>query len=397
MIQTRSKLTQWLIAVATVLSISHASPAATGHVFGDPPDENHPWAMHDLNRTVPPVVTPGSKIGDAPSDAVVLFDGTTASMQNWKHITPKNKRQADWKIVDGVLQCTPGAGTIATKAEMGDMQLHVEWAPPKDSGNKTGQGRGNSGVFLMGKVEVQVLDNYENPTYADGTAGAVYGVMPPAANALRGPDAWQSYDVIFRRPIVRDGEVIDVGSVTVLVNGVVVQDSTPLNGGGGYRQRKQIKDSLSFPDKGPISLQDHGNTVRYRNIWYRPLRPRPVDGGFDGMLSAEATHLKRQETAQKIRKEASGLAGNKKAFRLMDSLLYQTDKGVWAEAEKLALDYVREISSLSKKEIENRKSELVELYKMVMHLRKFERITGDTAIEQELEQLTAKQGWKVKL
>ena len=121
----------------------------------------------------------------------------------------------------------------------------------------------------MGKTEVQVLDNYNNPTYPDGFAGSIYGVMPPMANPLRSPGQWQSYDIIFRRPILKNGKVLDEGSMTVLVNGVVVQDSTPLEGGGGHRARSKPR---AFPEKGPLSLQDHGNPVRFRNIWYRELR-----------------------------------------------------------------------------------------------------------------------------
>ena len=140
---------------------------------------------------------------------------------------------------------------------------------------------------MDGMVEVQVLDNYKNPTYADGSAGAVYGLMPPAVNALRPSGEWQSYDIIFRRPIARDGVILDFGSLTVLLNGVVVQDNTPLEGGSGHKKRKPL--DRIFPELGALMLQDHGNPVRFRNIWYRPLRPRALDGGTDGRLSEEST------------------------------------------------------------------------------------------------------------
>ena len=367
----------------------------TGHVFGDPPDEHHPWGMQDLNRPLPPVVTPGAKPGEPPSDAIILFDGSEESFKNWKHVKPKDKRKEEWKVEDGILLCTPGAGYIATVEEFGDCQLHVEWAPPIEK-KGTGQGRGNSGVFLMGQIEVQVLDNYQNPTYADGTAGAVYGVMPPHVNALKGPDAWQSYDIIFRRPIVKDGKVLDVGSMTVLMNGVVIQDSVPLNGGGGYRKRKQPEDSLKLPDQGPLTLQDHGNPVRFRNIWLRPLRPRPVDGGLDGRLEPEVAKAKRSEIAKTLRKQAEDLSGRERAFMLMDSLLYAVDDSVWSEAETLALAYVDECSSLSKNELNTRKRDIIELSRMVMHLRKFDRLTQKSELDERLKQLNESQGWKVK-
>jgi hypothetical protein len=161
--------------------------------LGEPPDTYHPWAVHDRNRPQPPVVEPGNKLGDAPSDAVVLFDGSEASFANWRHVKADDDREVDWQVIDGALQPQKGAGYLETVEAFGDCQLHLEWTAPTDI-QGDGQKRGNSGVFLMGMVEVQILDNYENPSYADGMAGAVYAVMPPAANALRAPGEWQSYD-----------------------------------------------------------------------------------------------------------------------------------------------------------------------------------------------------------
>ena len=238
-----------------------SSPLASAQFYGDPPDENHPWAVHDMNRPQPPRVEPGKTPGAPPSDAVVLFDGTEAALANWEH--EKENRKGDWEVKDGALQCTPGAGYIKSKQEFGDCQLHVEWSAPSEVKGDS-QGRGNSGVFLMGMTEVQVLDNFNNPTYPDGGAGSVYGVMPPMANPLNKPGEWQTYDIVFRRPIVKDGEVLDEGSQTVFINGVLVQDSTPLEGGGGHKKRSKPK---AFPEKGPLKIQDHGNPVRYRNIW----------------------------------------------------------------------------------------------------------------------------------
>jgi hypothetical protein len=168
---------------------SSALPAAAAF-YGDPPDATHPWAIHDDNRPQPARVEPGSPgtrdhAGKPPSDAIVLFDGTPASLKNWtSDKTPGEPTK--WIIQDGAFQCEPGSGYVRTVAEWGDCQLHVEWsAPTKVEGNS--QGRGNSGIFLQGKTEVQVLDNYNNPTYADGFAASIYGVNPPMANALRPP------------------------------------------------------------------------------------------------------------------------------------------------------------------------------------------------------------------
>ncbi|HAV12161.1 MAG TPA: DUF1080 domain-containing protein, partial [Opitutae bacterium] len=212
----------------------------------------------------------------------------------------------------------------------------------------------------------QVLDNYQNPTYADGTAGAVYAVMPPAVNPLRGPGEWQSYDIIFRRPIVRDGVVLDEGSMTVLINGVVVQDSTPLDGGGGYKKRKAL--NTWYPDQGPLTLQDHGNPVRYRNIWYRSLRTRPVDGGTDGRIAEEVTMAKRAEIAADIRKEADGLDGLAKIEKLLTAHVYLYEANAWAESDTLVSAYVADLKTASNRQIDAQKSDILNLFKKLDYL-----------------------------
>jgi hypothetical protein len=360
--------------------------------MGDPPDEHHPWAVHDVNRPQPPLVVPGERCGDPPSDAVVLFDGSRATAENWEHVRPDDKRRNDWVFTDEYMQAVRGAGYIASKQAFGDCQLHVEWAAPEEvQGN--GQGRGNSGVFLMdGMVEVQILDNYRNPTYADGTAGAVYGVMPPAVNALRPPGEWQSYDIIFRRPIVRDGEVLDPGRLTVLLNGVVIQDSTPLEGGGGHKKRQPL--DRVFPEKGRLKLQDHGNPVRFRNIWYRPLRPRALDGGTDGRLSVEATMAKRAEIADSIRDDAQSMAGVDKALRLFESLIYLEDAAARAEAEKLVREYVAEFNAAAADEAGSYRGKMLELDRGLRYLKKYQFIEEDNELLVAVDRICKEQDWK---
>lgn len=360
--------------------------------YGEPPDEHHPWAVHDMNRPQPPIVEPGDSYGDPPSDAVVLFDGTRDSAENWKHLRPDDKRKNDWEFTDDYMQSVRGSGYIATKQEFGDCQLHVEWAAPEEV-RGSGQGRGNSGVFLMnGMVEVQVLDNYRNPTYPDGSAGSVYGVMPPAVNALRPPGEWQSYDIIFRRPIVRDGEVLDPGRLTVLLNGVVVQDSTPLEGGGGHKTRQAI--DRVFPEKGHLRLQDHGNPVRFRNIWYRPLRPRPLDGGTDGRLSVEATMEKRAEIAESIRKDAQSTEGVDKALRLLESIIYLEDAEARAEGEKLIQAYLDKFAAASSDETDSYRNKMLELDRSLQYLKKYQFIEEDNKLLKKVDQIAKEQGWK---
>lgn len=221
------------------------------------------WRVHDADRPHPPVVTPGAAVGQAPSDAVVLFDGKDLS--KWRG----DKGDPKWEIVDGGVAATKkGAGSLVSRDEFGDCQIHLEWAAPNPpKGND--QGRGNSGVLIFGRYEIQVLDNFNNPTYADGHAGAVYGQHPPLVNALRPPGEWQSYDILFTAPKFKeDGSVDKPAHVTVLVNGVVVQNNAEIIGSVAFRALAKYQ---KHGPRGPIVLQDHGNPVRFRNIWVRPI------------------------------------------------------------------------------------------------------------------------------
>jgi hypothetical protein len=227
-------------------------------------------------QPLPPVVTPGEGLGfsSPPSDAVVLFDGSEESLKaNW---TDTQGNPSQWKIVDGALESVKKAGYIQTKEGFGSCQLHIEWAAPANvAGN--GQGRGNSGVFLMNNYEVQVLDSFENQTYADGQAGALYGRSKPLVNVCRKPGEWQSYDIIFHRPLFDDqGKVVRRATFTVFHNGVLIQDHVVLSGGTGWMGPHAASEYKAHADKLPISLQDHGNPVRFRNVWIRELADKPL-------------------------------------------------------------------------------------------------------------------------
>src|ERR1051325_716919 len=244
-----------LAAATAFTSLIPPAGAASGPVFyGDPPDDHHPWAIHDANRPQPKVVTPGdfssqSQPGKPPSDAIVLFGGNDLS--KWQSAKDEGG-PAKWRDEGGVLTTEPKTGDIRTKEEFGDCQLHLEWSEPTDVSGSS-QGRGNSGAFLMGLVEIQVLDSYNNATHADGGAGSVYGQHPAMANAIRPPGQWQMYDIIFRRPVYQHGEVVDPGYVTVFVNGVVTQDHAVLEGPTGHMHRTKAD---PFPEKGTLRLQD---------------------------------------------------------------------------------------------------------------------------------------------
>lgn len=385
-----------LYKVLLILTVAIATPvglAAKSAFFGDPPDNHHPWAVHDHNRPLPPVVTPAANIAQPPSDAIVLFDGTEVSFhENWRHNRPADEREQNWIVIEGALQSMRGAGKLSSIAELGDFQLHIEWRAPTEIVGQ-GQGRGNSGVFFMGgMVEVQVLDSYKNPTYADGTAGAVYGIMPPAVNALRPSGEWQSYDIIFRRPIARDGVILDHGSLTVLLNGVVVQDNTPLEGGSGHKKRKPL--DRIFPELGALMLQDHGNPVRFRNIWYRPLRPRAIDGGTDGQLTEESTFTKRSEIAEELREHAQSLEGQQKALRLLESLKYEENTDARAEADKLITLYVDKLKKIAPLEMETEKNKVLSLDEALQYMQRYKLIPNDYPISSFVNDLAIQQGWK---
>jgi hypothetical protein len=373
-----------------------APAIADGPFYGDPPDANHPWGVHDHNRPQPKRVVAGTfssqeTPGKPPSDAVVLFDGTEASMSNWQ---PDGKPKDDkrWAFVDGALQCTPGAGTIRTTEEFGECQLHIEWSAPTEvKGNS--QGRGNSGVFFMGEFEVQVLDNYNNPSYADGMAGSIYGVNPPMANSLRAPGEWQMYDIVFRRPIYKDGKEIDPGHVTVFINGVLVQDSTPLEGGGGHRGRSK---SRSFKEKGALQLQDHGNTTRFRNIWYRPLPKRSIEGGTDGRLTEAAAIAKRQEIAASIRKDAASKEGNDKMYRLFESLCYAPHAESLNAATAMSAAYVADLKGADKDALEKRKGEIMQARQAYNYLVQHQFVPAEFAAKPAVEAIIEAAGWNKK-
>jgi hypothetical protein len=226
------------------------------------------YHVHDGNRPQPRVVQPGTLStqetpGTPPSDAVILFDGTDLS--KWEKESAGG--DAGWKVENGYMEVIPGAGGIRTREEFGDCQLHLEWAAPEVVKGES-QGRGNSGVFLMGRYEIQVLDCYDNPTYADGTTAAVYGQFPPLVNACRKPGEWQTYDIIWEGPRFEGETLTRPARVTVIHNGVVVHHAVELQGPTHHRQTASYSPQ---PEVGPLSLQDHGDLVRFRNIWYRPL------------------------------------------------------------------------------------------------------------------------------
>lgn len=214
--------------------------------------------------TEPKVVTPGEKPGDPPSDAIVLFDGKDLSAWN----------KDAWTVENGEMTVKPGSGNIQTKQKFGSVQLHIEFATPeKVDPKQTGQGRGNSGVFF-GPYEVQILDSYENTTYFDGQCASFYKQRPPQVNVCRKPGEWQTYDIVFNRPKLKieNGKVVEVirpAYVTVFQNGVLVQNHHEIEGTGFWHRAPLYE---AHGETLPISLQDHGNLTKFRNIWIREIQ-----------------------------------------------------------------------------------------------------------------------------
>lgn len=267
-----NKIVSVLTAGLMVAGVSSgADPKKPNWGYTDTPKLPSGWCVHDIDRPQPEVVIPAEQIGQPPSDAIVLFDGTDLS--NWegtKQDNPKKKKynpkaEALWNVKNGYLECTP-TGSIKTRQKFGDCQFHIEWqtANPRQGDS---QGAGNSGVFMQRRYETQVLDNFENRTYADGMAGCVYGQQPPLVNACKKPGEWQVYDIIFQAPRFEGDELISPAYVTVILNGILVQHKTAILGPTSHTKLPVYKphgDDI-------IELQDHNNNTRFRNIWIREL------------------------------------------------------------------------------------------------------------------------------
>ncbi len=207
-------------------------------------------------------ITPGAKAGDAPSDAIVLFDGKDLS-----NFISFDGSEAKWEVKDGAFTVRKGSGIIKTKQAFGDIQLHIEWRSPTEIVGE-GQGRGNSGIFFQEKYELQVLDSYESQTYSNGQAGSIYKQSMPLANPTRQPGEWQVYDIAYTAPTFSEsGRVVNPAHITVFLNGVIVQNNTEIRGPTEY---KGLPVYIQH-GKGSLVLQDHGNPVSYRNIWVREL------------------------------------------------------------------------------------------------------------------------------
>ena len=320
-----------LVSVAGIASaVALASFGTFAEPSGDRPDETHAWSVHDVNRPDPVRVQVPS--GGIPSDAVVLFDGSSDSVaRNWRGV---GGGPCKWIERDGEFVCTPGSRSAVTKEEFGDCQIHIEWKTPVDDV----EGWGNSGVILMGAYEIQILDSsdvkpsrspWKPANYADGQAGAVYGQNPPIANPCRRPGEWQSFDIVFHPPFREGGRLVDPGSVTVLFNGVLVQDGWPFEGATGWCNRPS-----KHPEKsaGPLVLQDHGHPVSFRNIWIRriPSRFAETACGGPGVRYGDVAALRHRLAGESLRFAEETDDPAERFIRLWESYCYEPDRKVKA-------------------------------------------------------------------
>ncbi|HLK57585.1 MAG TPA: DUF1080 domain-containing protein [Chthonomonadaceae bacterium] len=260
-----------LLAVGVGFGIALTARAQQQEHFGyqdTPMLPGGKWHVHDGTRPQPKIIDPGTAStqdtpGKPPSDAIVLFDGKDLS--HWK---AGNGGPAGWKVENGYMEVAPKSGSIISRDEFSDCQMHVEWCEPTTIRGRD-QGRGNSGVIFFGKYEIQVLDSYESKTYPDGQAAAIYGSYPPLVNAMRKQGEWQVYDILFTAPRFDGDKLVKPGYFTVFHNGVAVHNHAELLGDSNHRA---LPSYTLHTSKGPLLLQDHGNPVRFRNIWYRELK-----------------------------------------------------------------------------------------------------------------------------
>jgi hypothetical protein len=224
-----------------------------------------PWRIHDAKRPQPPVVTPPDGPGAPPSDAIVLFDGKDLS--KWVHRVKGTVTDAQWLVHDGTFESGRGS-SLSTRESFGDIQLHVEFATPSKVEGSS-QGRGNSGVRFMDRYEIQILDSFNNRTYADGMAASIYGDTPPQVNVARQPGEWQTYDIVFEAPRFKGDQLLSPAYVTVIWNGVLVHNRRVVNGPTSPLTMHQY---IAHEAELPLVLQNHGNPVRFRNVWVRRLK-----------------------------------------------------------------------------------------------------------------------------
>lgn len=369
-------------------------------LYGDTPDAKHAWSVHDMNRPNPVKVEPGREVGQPPSDAIVLFDGTRESFEkNW---CDSKGGPTKWKFVNGTLESVRAAGNICSRQTFGDVQLHVEWqAPVKVEG--MGQGRGNSGVFVLGgHYEVQVLDSYEtnpadmkNPNYADGQAGSVYGQNPPLVNPTRRPGEWQTYDIVFHQPIFDGNRLVHPGSLTVFLNGVLVQDHWELEGHTWHcRRAAQEKPPAT---KGSIQFQDHGNPVHFRNVWVRELPSRYANTTHGTFLAKESdvTALRRETAAKLFAKIDQTKCGADQVNQILEVIAYSKDEPFLGACKKICAGYLAKLNAMDDKALDANKGAILSVKRSADVLKR-NKVVENCPLCAKILSIVEQKGWNKK-
>ena len=381
-------------------TLAMVAASASAGLYGDTPDAKHAWAVHDHNRPNPVKVTPADQIGQPPSDAVVLFDGTQKSFdENW---TDARGNKTKWKFVNGTMESVRSAGNICSREQFGDVQLHVEWqAPVKVSG--FGQGRGNSGVFVLGGMyEVQVLDSYEtnpadmkNPNYADGQAGAVYGQNPPLVNPTRKPGEWQVYDIVFHQPVFEGNTCVHPGSLTVFLNGVLVQDHWEVEGPTWHMRRtRQDKPRAT---KGSIQFQDHGNPVHFRNVWARHLPSRYANTTHGTYLAKEQdVAAQRKATAEKLlAKIDTSKCGANEVNAILEVVSYCKGEPFCGACKKICGGYLAKLNAMDGAALDQAKGEIMGVKHSCDVLAR-NKVVENCPLKAKIEEIIKARGWNKK-
>ena len=340
-----------LVAVVSMMSAVVFLPVVFAGPNGDRPDARHAWAVHDENRPNAPVIS--AEEGAVPSDAIVLFDGTQKSVD--EHWCDEKGAPTKWVEKDGLFYCVPKSGMAYAKDKVADCQLHVEFKIP----DPPGEGLGNSGVYVHGLYELQILHSFRNTdtyhpippwkhaNYADGQLGGIYGQNPPIVNPSRDVDRWQVYDIVFH-PAVWDGDtLVEPATMTAFLNGVLIQDNWKLEGPTYYIRRTWHDKNLEKPLNRALALQDHGHPCPYRNIWVRKIpsrRANTVHGG-DYFNADDAAKLRAKLAAETLAKAKAAEDPASRLVWLWESYMYRNDAAVKAEIDAFTPTYIARISA----------------------------------------------------
>ena len=331
-------------ALATV-TVAWAGPN------GDRPDARHAWAVHDDNRPNPVEIS--AEEGAVPSDAIVLFDGTQKSID--EHWCDAKGNPTKWIVKDGLFYCVPKSGMAYAKDKVADCQLHVEFRIP----DPPGEGLGNSGVYVHGLYELQILHSFRNTdvyhpippwkhaNYADGQLGGIYGQNPPAVNPARDAGKWQVYDIVFHPAVWNGDTLVEPATLTAFLNGVLIQDDWKLEGPTFYIRRTKHDPKAETEFNGAVALQDHGNPVQFRNIWVRRIpsrRANTVHGG-DYFDSKDAEALRAKLASETLAKAHAAENPASKLVWLWESYKYRADEAVMKEIEEFSPKYIARISA----------------------------------------------------